>query len=244
MSSPHVFFVAPVGPGAGLTSVCLGLVRALDRKGLRVGFFKPVRQPGQDEGPERSTHFVRKTSDIDPIEPFSWAWSEGLLSAGKDDELLQAIVGRAQDEVLGGDHDVLVVEGLVATADHPELDTLNERVAAAFDAEVILVGAPPRGSLEALSERLETVAHHFGGPDDRRVLGAIVNKLDAPTQEVTTATRTDRVRPGTPRDAASLAEHMRVLREDSFHLIGAVPWRQAWVSPARWTWPGSWTPAS
>ena len=51
--SLHTFFVAPTGFGVGLTSTSLGLIRALERTGLKVHFLKPIapaaprgRRPG------------------------------------------------------------------------------------------------------------------------------------------------------------------------------------------------------
>ena len=59
-SEPFTLFLAPSGSGVGLTTVTLGLVRALDSLGVRVAFFKPIGQLfGHDQGPERSTHFIR-----------------------------------------------------------------------------------------------------------------------------------------------------------------------------------------
>ncbi len=56
----HTFFLAPAGTGVGLTTVALGLVNALDRRGVRVAFFKPIAQASEgDSGPERSTLFIR-----------------------------------------------------------------------------------------------------------------------------------------------------------------------------------------
>ncbi|MCF5827250.1 AAA family ATPase, partial [Pseudomonas syringae] len=52
----QTFFIAPTDFGVGLTSISLGLVRTLERAGLKVGFFKPIAQPHPgDLGPERST---------------------------------------------------------------------------------------------------------------------------------------------------------------------------------------------
>ena len=52
----QTFFIAPTDFGVGLTSISLGLVRTLERAGLKVGFFKPIAQPHPgDTGPERST---------------------------------------------------------------------------------------------------------------------------------------------------------------------------------------------
>lgn len=40
----HVFFLAASGVESGLTSISQGVFRALDRRGIRVGFCKPIRQ--------------------------------------------------------------------------------------------------------------------------------------------------------------------------------------------------------
>jgi hypothetical protein len=37
--------VAPAAEGVGLARTCLGLLRALDRRGIKVAFVKPVAQP-------------------------------------------------------------------------------------------------------------------------------------------------------------------------------------------------------
>ena len=73
----HTFFIAPTGFGVGLTSISLGLLRALERAGLKVGFFKPIAQqhPG-DLGPERSSELVARTHGIRPPTPLSLAQVE------------------------------------------------------------------------------------------------------------------------------------------------------------------------
>jgi phosphate acetyltransferase len=43
-SMEHAFFLAPAGSGIGLTTVALGLLKALDQRGIRVAFFKPIAQ--------------------------------------------------------------------------------------------------------------------------------------------------------------------------------------------------------
>ena len=63
----HPFFLAPAGTGAGLTTVALGLVNALDSRGVRVAFFKPISQRTDSaSGLERSTHFIRATTSGEP----------------------------------------------------------------------------------------------------------------------------------------------------------------------------------
>ncbi|WP_038817458.1 AAA family ATPase, partial [Pseudomonas aeruginosa] len=84
----HTFFIAPTGFGVGLTSISLGLLRALERAGLKVGFFKPIAQlhPG-DLGPERSSELVARTHGLDTPKPLPLAQVERMLGDGQLDEL-------------------------------------------------------------------------------------------------------------------------------------------------------------
>ena len=51
---PHTLYLAPSGAKVGLTSIALGLVRALDNRGVRVAFCKPIGQSsGKSAGAER-----------------------------------------------------------------------------------------------------------------------------------------------------------------------------------------------
>ncbi len=228
MASAHGFYVVPTGPGVGLTSVCLGLVRALEREGLRVGFLKPIRQPGDDQGVERSTEFVRRTTHLVPGEPMRYDEAEALLAAGRHSELLQALVGRYESAAAGAD--VVIVEGLAATADHPSLDALNADIARALDCQVLLV-ATPQPSLHALDDRLELAAQPFGGTTNPHVLGVVVNQLNAPAMEVMGATRSGLRLPEVELGADGLRAGLRVFRHPGFALIGAVPWSPAMISP-------------
>lgn len=226
MARTHVFYVSSTGPGVGLTSVSLGLVRALDREGRRVGFHKPVRQPGDESGPERSSHFVRETSDIDPPEPIPFHRAADLLRSGDTGRLLEEIIERFQRAADGAE--VVVVEGLVATAEEPGMDTLNQEIATALDAEIILATTASAGSLEAFSERIQTAARLYGGTESSQVLGCVVNRVNAP-HEVVGAVRTIRDRPVedlTVEDLKTCA-----VFDDGFHLLGAVPWSQQLASP-------------
>ncbi len=227
MPQAHALLVAPTGPGVGLTSVSLGLVRALERRGLKVGFVKPIRQPGADDGLERSTEFIERTTTIRPGESLAFRDAEALLSAGKRSELLQAVVGRYRHAADGAD--VVIVEGLAATAEHPGLDTLNGQMAKAIDAEVVLVTTLGE-SLPAFVDRLTLAAETFGGSRDPKVLGAVVNRLNAPRMDVIGTTRTALKRPDVTYDAASIRAAAGVFTAQ-FDLLGAVPFDPIMVSP-------------
>ena len=55
-SHAQTFLVIPARKAVGLTSVALGLVRALQRLGVEAGFVKPIAE----ETPDRSGYFARQ----------------------------------------------------------------------------------------------------------------------------------------------------------------------------------------
>ncbi|TMS64900.1 AAA family ATPase, partial [Pseudoalteromonas sp. S1941] len=85
----------PISTGVGLTSVSVGLVRALEQKAVAVNFFKPIAQPRkEDTGPEKSTLIVQQGSSISPPKPFELSYAEQMIGDGKGDDLLEEIVER------------------------------------------------------------------------------------------------------------------------------------------------------
>lgn len=227
MSAPSGLLLVPTEARVGLTSVSLGLLRALERRGLRVGFVKPIRQPGDDGGPERSTAFARGTTALDPPEPLPFARAEALLAAGRRHELMQEAVALYERAAEG--KDVVVVEGLTATATHPELDAINAQLAQAMDAQVVLVAALGE-SPAALSDRLRVAAEPFGGVAAARVIGVVVNKLGADSRAVAGAARS--TTPAAPAiTPAELVAGTPVLASGELRLLGAVPFDPRLSSP-------------
>ena len=172
----RTFFLAPTRYGVGLTSVTLGLVRALDSLGLRVKFFKPIAQLHVgDTGPERSTRLVQCIMDHEPPTPISSHRVEDLLGDNKGDVLMEEIV--ALFDQASADCDVVVMEGLVPTRNMPYANRLNSNIAKTLNADIILVAEQGDDSLADLADKLEIAADGFGGIKNPSVVGYIVNKL-------------------------------------------------------------------
>ncbi|MGM8892119.1 AAA family ATPase, partial [Psychrobacter sp. 1Y1] len=131
----------PVGTGVGLTSISLGMVRALERHGVKVRFFKPIaQQRPNDNGPERSTTILSKSPTVNPLEPFEMEHAEKLIRADQTDVLMEQIIARATE--CADDTETLIVEGLVQTRNHPFSSDVNHAIAKALDADIIFVATP------------------------------------------------------------------------------------------------------
>ncbi|MFA9441268.1 phosphate acetyltransferase [Uliginosibacterium sp. sgz301328] len=131
----QTFFIAPTRQNVGLTSVALGVVRLLQRQGLKVGFAKPVAQ--DSTGIERSAHFARQICQIDSPTPISTEQVVARIAAGQNDELLEDIVSICMQAGHGAD--VLVVEGLHTEPGQSFASRLNVDIARSLQAEVVLV---------------------------------------------------------------------------------------------------------
>ncbi|MGQ7959473.1 phosphate acetyltransferase [Pseudomonas sp. SP16.1] len=212
----HTFFIAPTNFGVGLTSISLGLVGALERRGLKVGFFKPIAQPhAGDLGPERSSELIARTHGLHSPMPLSLSHVERMLGDGHLDELLEEIISLYQQAAAG--KDVVIVEGMVPTRHASYAARVNFHLAKSLDADVILVSSPEDESLTELSDRIEIQAQLFGGPKDPKVLGVILNKI--------------RSEQGVAAFAERLQELSPLLKTEDFRLLGCIPWQEQLNAP-------------
>src|ERR1700684_4108420 len=186
--------VVPASSGASLARTCLGVVRALDRQGVNVGFVKPVAQPRDDGGPDRSAALVRATTALHPPEPLSTDQLERQLGSGGLDVVLEKAVAAWQP--VHHQYDVVVVEGLSPGPAKLYASGLNQALAKAVDADVLLVASwpaagagsgqnyadptaepgpgPAAGTVERLAEALAITASGYWSGEHARVVGGVV----------------------------------------------------------------------
>ena len=230
----YTYFVSATGAGTGLTSVCLGLVRALEQLGVRVAFSKPIAQQFEASNePERSTHLVKATLGLQPAKPIKLSHAQQQLALGQTDRLMEEIISIAQSS--GDEADVLIVEGLVPVADENYIAELNRNMAKALDADVILVSAKNKDSTAQLNERIKMTASLFGGVNHRRVVGCILNKVGAPAPDSQQVIAVEDPEQGIePRKIPSLEDliqRLPVFQNEQFKCIGAVQWNPLLVAP-------------
>jgi hypothetical protein len=87
--------------------MALGLVDALRRDHVAVGFIKPIMQPADRGTANLSTHFARELLHLDVPNPLSFAAAEARVRAGGLEALLEDLVPAL--EVAGAGCDAVVV---------------------------------------------------------------------------------------------------------------------------------------
>ncbi|MDX8390619.1 MAG: phosphate acetyltransferase [Mariprofundaceae bacterium] len=207
----HAFLLVSTGVGSGLTTVSLGLVRALDRLGLRTGFYKPVAQlRGGDTGLERSTTLIEHMTDITTPNPINVKRATSLLGSGQEGLLMEEVVASYRQSAKRTD--MMIVEGLVADGHAGYATHLNAAIARALDAEVILVGEPE----EDIDVYIDIAANAFKNDGGTALIGVILNKvgvtLDAEHRSVQTLFSEDAC---------------RKVAKKSFHFVGAISYRKS-----------------
>ncbi|TMO48961.1 phosphate acetyltransferase [Pseudoalteromonas ruthenica] len=222
----------PVSTGVGLTSVSVGLVRALEQKAIKVNFFKPIAQPRRGEcGPEKSTAIVKIGSSINPPEPFSLTYAENMIGDGKGNTLLEEIVERFESAI--HDDEIAIIEGMVPTRNQPYAGRVNREIAQTLGADIVFVVTPSNDSLEELEDKIEIAAGNYGGISHPRVLGCIFNKVNAPLDEQGRA-RADLVEQFNPEQLENELHRlasMPLFRRQPFRLLGSIPWDFELVAP-------------
>ncbi len=220
----RTLLVVPTVAGAGLARTCLGLVRALDRRGVDVAFVKPVAQPRADGGPDRSIALAAAITALRPPDPLSTADLEQALGSGGLDAVLEKVVAAWQP--VRDRSDVVVVEGLSPGSARLYASGLNQALAKAIDADVLLVASwpaagagsgedradraaepgpgPAAGAVKHLAESLAITASGYWSGEHARVVGCVVNGVPA-------------------RDPPAAAQLGEALAQGGLRLIAAVP---------------------
>lgn len=165
---PRTLLVVPTGSGVGLTSVSLGILRALDRQGVKAGFVRPI---SVRRGPDPSGALLEAVARISPPNPIERDDAEALLADGEDDVLLERVVSMVEEA--GENSAVVVVEGCVPVPGVAYATRLNLAMAAALDAEIVIVGAFG-------DEEPADIARAFdvaGRPYAPRSLSCVVNRV-------------------------------------------------------------------
>ncbi|MDI1246205.1 MAG: phosphate acetyltransferase [Rhodoferax sp.] len=163
------YFVAATQPNVGLTSVSLGLLRALQRRGLKVAFVKPVTKRTPDTEP--SVLFARDICKVvSTPDPLPMSRVTQYVTSGRTDELLEEIVSLAMSCTDGAD--VLVVEGIHADPSRAFIPRLSADIARSVQADVVLAASGADAEGIAQTNYMIAQVRKAG----RKVVGVIFNR--------------------------------------------------------------------
>ena len=225
----------PISSDVGASSVTLGVVRAMERKGINVSFFKPVAQPRhRSKQQDHTTVMIAQGSNIMPPEPFALGYAESMISQGQQDVLLEDIVERVASHMTQSSAEIMVIEGLIPNGKHSFISSLNYDIAKALDADIVFVTQPSHETSDELKNRLELAVSHFGGLANNRIVGCIINKVGAPLDEhgQLRPDLTEMFNPDSPSELVLCdRDVVQVLTQSSLPVLGCIPWNPELVSP-------------
>ncbi len=168
---PTNILVAPAGRRVGLTTACLGLVRALDRQGVRVAFVKPVA----NREVSQSAELMALGAHILPVKSVPIHTAEELLAAGDDQTLMEHVVEVAGKAGLGAD--VLIVEGMNPEPGIMHASRVNELMLKALDAELVFVAAPRNQNPVEVADAIAIASRGYGPLQEGRQVSCILNRV-------------------------------------------------------------------
>jgi len=168
---PATVLVAPAGRRVGLTTACLGIVRALDRQGLRVAFIKPIA----NRETNLSATLLERGAHIPPAPSISSHDAEAMLADGDDQTLMEQVVGLTTKAGEGAD--VIVVEGMNPEPGMVHATRTNGLMLKALDAELVLVAAPRHAEPKQVAESVAIAGREIGALNGTRHVGCILNRV-------------------------------------------------------------------
>lgn len=219
----RTIMLIPTGSNVGLTGVSLGVIRAMERQGVKISLFKPVAQPASGgDRPDQTTNLIQSNTAISTNKPLKMSHVEKLLGLNQQDVLMEEIIALYAESTKNAE--VVLVEGIVPTANYPFANELNFNVAKTLGAEIIFVMSMGSDTPEQLKERVEIARSNFGGIKNEKIKGVIVNKVNAPIDAQTLA-RPDVVEIyHTPTYDGKKIEIDDLRKHSPLPVLGCIPW--------------------
>lgn len=215
----------PISSGVGLTSVSLGIIRAMEQKGVDLNVFKPIAQPCVDDNDklDNTIAIIRANSNINVVEPLKIRDVEKCLSANQQDRLMEKIVARYHKHTQKAG--VVLIEGLMPTPKHPFANTLNYQIAKTLNAEIVFVLALGNHSHDQLKQQIEIACSSFGGKKNKNITGVIINKLNAPVDKQG-RTRPDlyEIFDDSSKNNTTVIDPTKLFGNDTLPIYGCIPW--------------------
>ncbi len=221
---PTTILVAPAGRRVGLTTACLGMVRALDRHGLRVAFVKPIA----NRETNRSSDLVAVGAHLTPPQSISSQVAEELLASGDDQTLMEHVV-----EIAGkaaGGAEVIIVEGMNPEPGMVHASRVNELMLKALDAELVMVAAPRSQDPVETASAIAIAARGYGALPEGRQVCCILNRVcigggiaRGDNETVGQAQRGCQDCQGVASFAENEAAHLQALKAEHIRPLAIVP---------------------
>ncbi|GGY33162.1 phosphate acetyltransferase [Bacterioplanes sanyensis] len=217
-------FIAPTSLETGLTTISLGLIRALDAQGLKVGFVKPIAPNYGDS--ERSTHLVRAVLELKTPDPMHLGAIQQRVSQGKLDHVLEDVV--ELHAAVAQECDVVLIEGLVPDRSEPYTAKLNAEMAKALNADVLLVADGQARTAERIQADLRLHTGLFGS-QRLNLMGCLINKVGGPASE--TGLPTDEIASERYIIDQCTEQQAWDIKLDNCPVLGVIPWQAELISP-------------
>lgn len=229
-----ILFV-PTSAGIGLTSACLGMMRALDFLGIKTGFMKPFSQSAVTQNALAHASLLAKNAfNVSPPLSISRNYLERMLGNNQLDDVMEMVV--EQHQSLIQQYDVIVCEGLVPDENSSYAELVNLAIANALDAKVIFVSTGDLAHADAIADKLDIYAREFGGMQSDRTLGTILMRVKgiAPADDM------DSIAPGESLIQLdngilkAIQAQSPNFATERFQLIGTVPFSDSLSVPRAW----------
>lgn len=163
--------VVPANEHAKLNKISLGLVKAFQKQGYKTNFLQPINQ--------KPIKLSKIPKAIDLTKPIDIRYVEHLLGQGWINELTEEIV--SMHENLSTNAEIIVVQGLSHISNQFYVTELNEEIADALGAKIIIAAISNKKGHTILTDQIMITVH---GYPRKNILGFIIEGISVPADYV------------------------------------------------------------
>lgn len=166
----RTIMLMPTNVNVGLTSISLGIIKAMKRNNIVANIFKPISKTSYCS----ETNMQDKISEKSKI---SLSDAEFLFKNNQKDILVEKIIDKYK--TVSQNTNIILIEGISLIKSNIEwINLLNYEIANVLNAEIIFLVSSENNTLIQLKKKIQFIYMQFGGEENKNILGFIINKFN------------------------------------------------------------------
>ncbi|CAD6508485.1 phosphate acetyltransferase [Candidatus Profftia tarda] len=178
----RTIMLIPTSASFNLNSITLGVIRSIERKNIRPGFYKLIAESLiQTNSLKQTTNLFQDHPSILTAASLCNFNDENMLNLKQQDLLIEEILYGYHQKTKNAE--VVLVEGLVFHQNQNFANKINYEISKILNAEIVFVMALGNETSSQIVARIELARSKFGGDKNRNISGVIMNILHMITHD-------------------------------------------------------------
>ncbi|AKZ65925.1 Phosphate acetyltransferase [Candidatus Palibaumannia cicadellinicola] len=212
----------PIGTRVGLTSISLGIIRAMEQNNIHLNVFTKIATTDYDKNNiDLITSIICNQYNIPYTTPLSLYEIESLICSNQKDLLMEKIIA-CYHKKKTKESSIILLEGIRTTSEYQFANVVNYEIATMLKSDIIFVLTQIPTLIDQLKIQIKLASAIFG--KNNNITGVIINKINAPIYSADTSIELATILHEDNNNIINEFDHNLIYKNSPLPVLGCIPW--------------------